>query len=153
MSYNPYKIVPAVLVAVINNNKVILGRRVGTGYMDGWYGLPGGHLEDNESLQDGAVREAREEAGVKINPADLELFHIYQNLQKDTGRQYIGFIFRARKWEGSPKAADEWTEAVDFFDLDELPGKMIDYQKAALLHINGPSIKTTYTQLDGQPPA
>ena len=41
--------------------RVLLMRRAGTGFFDGLFSLPGGHVEPGESVRDTAVREMREE--------------------------------------------------------------------------------------------
>ena len=48
--------------------KILLSKRKNTGYKDGEYELPGGHLEENETIQECAIRETIEETGhdVKI---------------------------------------------------------------------------------------
>ncbi|HEX7164020.1 MAG TPA: NUDIX domain-containing protein [Trebonia sp.] len=37
---------------------------------------PSGHLEQDESVIDGAIREASEEVGVTIDPSDLAFVHV-----------------------------------------------------------------------------
>ena len=46
---------------IINDNKVTLG------YCDKTYQFPGGHLEENESLEECLVREVKEETGIDIS--------------------------------------------------------------------------------------
>jgi 8-oxo-dGTP pyrophosphatase MutT (NUDIX family) len=62
----------AVWVIVYNEKQEIcLLRRYNTGYIDGTYTVPAGHLEEGESLQQGAHREALEEAGITITDSKL----------------------------------------------------------------------------------
>lgn len=152
MSYDPYKIIPAVLIAAIKDDRVLLARRRETSYMDGWYGLPGGHLEANETLQEGAVRELREETDLVAKPEDLELFHVYQNINTP-GRQYIGFMFRLAKWQGRHKDNESKVEGAKFFDLSSLPDKLIPYHKEALNKIDGPAIEITFVPLSSFNPS
>jgi 8-oxo-dGTP pyrophosphatase MutT (NUDIX family) len=65
------KVVPSVFVVIEKGGKYLLLRRANTGYMDGWYDLPAGHLEDQEKFQDGAARELKEEAGLDVKPRIL----------------------------------------------------------------------------------
>ena len=149
MTYDPFKVIPAVLVAAIKDGEVLLARRHKTSYMDGWYGLPGGHLEPGESIQEGAARELLEELNVVARPADMELFHVYQNNQPNTNRQYIGFIFRVQKWSGTPMSMEEKVKDVQLFKLSNLPERLIPYHREALDNIGGPAISTTFTTLYG----
>ena len=44
-----------------------------------------GKIEDKESVIDCAIREFKEEAGIKVKEEDLEAFFIQQNKRKDIG--------------------------------------------------------------------
>jgi ADP-ribose pyrophosphatase YjhB (NUDIX family) len=114
--------------------------------------LPGGHLEDNETLQEGAARELNEEVGIEVKPDDLELFHVYQN-RNTPGRQYIGFIFRAKKWSGTHQDREEKVRGAEFFNLDDLPSKLISYHRETLRYIDDPAIQTTFIQLESFDPS
>ncbi|MDV5143431.1 NUDIX domain-containing protein [Streptomyces sp. SBC-4] len=78
------------------DGKVLLGRRhPDSAYAGGaWHALAG-HLEA-ESATAGLVREAFEEAGLVIDPADLDLVHTVHLVDRPGGRPRIGFFFRAR---------------------------------------------------------
>lgn len=54
-----------VAVIVINNGKVLLGKRKNS-HGDGTWAFPGGHLELNESIEQCAHREIFEETGIGI---------------------------------------------------------------------------------------
>jgi 8-oxo-dGTP diphosphatase len=62
---------------------------------------PSGHLEEGESVIDGAIREAGEEVGVAIDPGDLTFVHaVHYRAPGSEGR--IGFFFLTEKWTGDP---------------------------------------------------
>ena len=48
-------VVPSVFTIVERGRRVLLLRCANTGYADGWYDLPAGHLEPHEKFTDGAV--------------------------------------------------------------------------------------------------
>jgi len=55
-------------VAVIDGNKILMGKRRDSGK---WTN-PGGHMDPGEKPAEGAARELFEEAGIKVDPKDLE---------------------------------------------------------------------------------
>lgn len=57
----PKHIVSAAAIVVNENNEILLIR----GPRRGWQ-MPGGQVEEEESLQDAAVRETKEESGIDI---------------------------------------------------------------------------------------
>ena len=59
-----------VFILLRKEGKILLIRRKGTGYRDGWYSMPSGHLEKGEAISAAAVREAREEVGIRIDPVE-----------------------------------------------------------------------------------
>ncbi|WP_254863762.1 NUDIX domain-containing protein [Halovivax gelatinilyticus] len=59
-------------VAVVDADSVLLIQRA-RGVDRGTWVLPGGYVDSNESLSDGAARELREETGLCANPDDLSL--------------------------------------------------------------------------------
>ena len=48
----------AVYIILIKDGKILLGRRFNTGWQDGNYGLPSGHLEPEESMMEALLRES-----------------------------------------------------------------------------------------------
>jgi ADP-ribose pyrophosphatase YjhB (NUDIX family) len=99
------KLIPTAYLVLVRENKILLSRRFNTGFQDGQYSFPAGHLGgDEETLSEAMVREAREEIGVEIDVADLELAHVMHRKQREpTDERRINLFFRAKKWEGEPK--------------------------------------------------
>jgi 8-oxo-dGTP diphosphatase len=118
----------AVFVILRNDaGKILLQQRAGTGYLDGYWDLPSGHVEYGESIHDTAVREVAEEVGVQIRVEDLALVHIDQYFIGRTDRDYVNFTFTARAWEGEPKLGEpEKCSAIGWFASDMLPEKCVN---------------------------
>ncbi|WP_245899624.1 NUDIX hydrolase [Nonomuraea indica] len=111
--------------------EVLLGRRAGTGYGDGLWHLPSGHLEAGESVIEAAVREAREETGVVLDPADLTFVHVMHRAP-----ERVGLFFAATRWRGEPYNAEPHKcSELGWWPLDKLPHDMVGYPDAALAHI------------------
>jgi 8-oxo-dGTP diphosphatase len=139
-----FKVLPAVFALLIKDDQVLLLRRANTGWLDGYYDPPAGHLEPGETLQEGAVRELKEEAGVIVEPKDLKLVHIYQNYNSMQA-PYVGFMFVASKWHGKPKIQEpNKCDNMHFFDLNNLPEKTTPYVKLALKEINNNEISYSF---------
>lgn len=85
----------------------------------GMYELPGGFMEYGEDPFDTCVRELREETGLELNRADLQLIAAYTP-EYMPGVSSVDLIFLITEWRGDPKAADDVAELVwkplSFFD-------------------------------------
>jgi 8-oxo-dGTP diphosphatase len=55
-----------------DDGHVLLARRANESYASGLWGLPGGHVEDGETLAAAAARELCEEVGVRVDATTLE---------------------------------------------------------------------------------
>lgn len=56
----------------------------------GMWGLPGGHVDEGESLQQAAIRETKEEVGLDVELVDPEPIHI--DHKPENNRTYYGFL-------------------------------------------------------------
>ncbi len=117
----------AVYLILIKDGKVLLLRRCNTSYQDGNYGLVSGHLEGGETAKQGIIREAYEEAGIILNPEDLEVVNIMQV------REYFNIFLRAEKWSGDiiNKELDKCDDLA-WYDLNGLPKNIVPEIKFAL---------------------
>ena len=89
------------------------------GYDGGWWVLPAGHVEYGETAQAAAIREAKEELGIDIDPADIKCVHVISNLAS-VPESYDVF-FEVSKYSGTIRncEADKCVE-MRFFTLDEI---------------------------------
>jgi 8-oxo-dGTP pyrophosphatase MutT (NUDIX family) len=115
---------------LIRLRKVLLLRRHATGYMDGYYSLPAGHLDGGETIRLAGVREAREEIGVEIDPPDMTfacVFHRHEDEER------VDFFLHVHKWDGNPVNAEpRKCDDVRWVDIDSLPLNTIPYIKRAI---------------------
>ncbi|NMF96890.2 NUDIX domain-containing protein [Aromatoleum toluolicum] len=115
---------------------ILLMHRAGTGFFDGLFSLPGGHVEPGESLAGTAVREMREELGIDIAPAELANMGVVHR-RSDTNR--VDFFLRARAWSGEPHICEPAKcDALGWFARGELPANTVAYVREALAAGEGP---------------
>ena len=146
MAKKRLKVVPAVYVTVLKNRKVLLLRRFQTGYLDGYWDLPSGHVEAGETLKECCVRELKEEAGLKTKAFGLKLIHVYQNFSTPES-PYFGYIFRANRWTGEPSIQEPAKcDDLSLFPLNKLPLKTVPQVREALKNVNTRS-KVTFSLL------
>lgn len=114
----------------IRDDKILLLRRCNTGYMDGYYGLPAGHIEDNEPVTQGTLRELLEETGVELSPTDIQLAHVMHRKSNDIR---MDFFFNVTHWEVEPVNTEpDKCDDMQWFPLDALPENTIPYITSAI---------------------
>jgi len=129
------RVIPTVYLVLTENNRILLSRRYNTGFQDGRYSLPAGHLNGREeTFIQAMVRETREEIGVRIEPENLELVHVMHRKQsKPTDERRINLFFRASKWEGEPRIMEpDRCDDLRWFNLNRLPRNTIPYVRQAI---------------------
>lgn len=131
-----HQVIPAVYLLLIEGNRLLMLRRAGTGYMDGYYSLVAGHLEGGEPLSRAIMREAEEEVGIYIAEDALQLIHVVHTPPEpgDTPEQErIDFYFKVSVFSGKvsncePHKCDD----IGWFEIDQLPGNIVPRVAAAL---------------------
>ena len=125
-----YKIRCAVYLFLIKDGKIFLIRRRNTGWEDGKYGVPAGHLEPGETVKEAAIREAKEEAGIEINIKHLDLVH---TMHRRANFEYIDLFFVVNKWQGEPKNKEEdKADDGNWFPITNLPENILLHLEKAL---------------------
>jgi 8-oxo-dGTP pyrophosphatase MutT (NUDIX family) len=120
--------------------RILFGLRRNTGFSDGMYHLPAGHLEDEETISAGAIREAKEELGIDIHPDDLHLVHV---MHQRSGR--LSLFFEVGKWSGDlVNAEPHKCESLDWIPADRLPENIVPYAAIALQFIRDGENVGTY---------
>jgi 8-oxo-dGTP diphosphatase len=149
-----FRVVPAAYVLLLRRTgrdaEVLLQLRHGTGYRDGhWAASAAGHVEADESVLAAACREAAEEVGVQIDPADLEpLTAMHRtHANHDPIDERVDFFFACRRWAGEPRLL-EAAKAADlgWFPLAALPEPVVPHERHVLdaLHHGALPAITTY---------
>lgn len=132
-----HKVKIAAYVILERDGKILMARRFNTGYADGQYQMPSGHVEANEYPAEAAVREAKEEVGVDIDGNNLEFIHAsYRLNQVDGAGDYVDFFFKSAKWSGDPYNAEpNKCDGLIWVPIDELPNNTVPVIKEVIQYI------------------
>ncbi|AZO48232.1 MAG: NUDIX domain-containing protein [Mesorhizobium sp.] len=112
------KIIPAVSVAIVRGDKVLLVKRARPP-SQGLYAYPGGKVEPGESLAQAAARELEEETGLRADGyRPLRDIHI-DGSGENHAVDYLLTVFGAAYAGGEPVASDD-AETAAFYTLAEM---------------------------------
>ena len=112
--------------------KILLSKRKNTGYKDGEYELPGGHLEENEDLYEAMIREAKEELGISLNRQDLKIVHIMHHYR---GKR-MNFILEIEKSNLEPRIMEvDKCEELKWVEINNLPENTMEKVKIIISYI------------------
>ena len=113
--------------------EVLLALRKNTGYSDGEYELPGGHVEEGEDLLHAMVREAKEELMIDIKEENLKISHILHHYSGDR----VNFILTTDVYEGVPSIGEpDKCEKLEWFNINNLPSNTTMKVKKSIEEIN-----------------
>ncbi|GKQ33877.1 NUDIX domain-containing protein [Streptomyces sp. A012304] len=115
------------------DGKVLLGlRHPESPFAPSQHHFLAGHCEQ-ESAVACLIREAREEAGLVIEAADVELVHTVHVVDAPGAPPRLQLVFRARRWAGEPRVLEpDACLGWGWWPLDALPDPMVGYARAAL---------------------
>lgn len=141
MNTERLKVKVSVIVLLIKDNLIFMFKRKNTGWEDGKYNPPTGHVDQGELPTQTAVRELKEETGIDINSDDLKLTHV--DFIKDS---IVNFTFIAKNWSGEPKISEvDKAEDGRWFKLDDLPQNIAGHGRQILENLNKNEI---YLEID-----
>lgn len=126
------KATPAVYLFLERDGKFLIARRQNTGYQDGNYQVPAGHVEEGELPTAAMIREAKEEVDLDLTASQLELVYLCYRPKHDPTGDRVDFFFRVREWSGEVKNMEpEKCDDLRWVGLDELPTNMTPHVRDA----------------------
>jgi 8-oxo-dGTP diphosphatase len=148
-----FQVVPAAYVFLRRTTggveQLLLQLREGTGYMDGhWAAAAAGHVEAGESVLDAAVREAGEELGITIDPADLVSLCAMHRTVAPHGPidERVDFFFECRRWHGTPRTQEADKSAdLRWFPLDALPEPVVPHEHQVMTAVRDGNLRPIVT--------
>lgn len=120
---------------VDDDGRVLFARRANTGYADGQWSVPAGHVEPGETLDAACARELLEEVGVRVDAATLD-FKLVQHKRDFDGDERIDVFFAARLPNGQLPRICEPThcDGLIWASPTDPPTPLVGYVANALRH-------------------
>ena len=118
MSENFRNPLPTVDIIIEIGERIVLIERKNPPH--GW-ALPGGFVDYGESLENAAVREAKEETSLDVTL--MEQFYTYSDPRRDPRHHTLSTVYIA-KAEGTPRGADD-AEVARLFAEYDLPEPIV----------------------------
>jgi 8-oxo-dGTP diphosphatase len=110
----------AVRLILEDDNKWLFLRQ--TKKNGGRYTLVGGNVEDHEFAREALAREAKEEAGIHVEPADMTLVHVLHRHKLKKDENYLVLYFKASRFYGEPESLEpKKFKEVRWLSLNNLP--------------------------------
>ena len=140
VGHDPLIGVGATTLVYNNKNELLLNLRSDT---NNW-GIPGGSKELNETLEECAIRELKEETNINVN--DLELITVlsgkeyYFKYPNEDELDCVIALYKVSNYEGEFNINDGESKELKFFSLDNLP-ELESRAKAIIDKIKGGIIK------------
>ncbi|MFA7209102.1 MAG: NUDIX hydrolase [Parcubacteria group bacterium] len=103
---------------IIKDDRILFIKR-GANPFKGFWALPGGYVEWDESTEESVIREVKEELGVAVE--SIKLIGVYGKPNRHP-KQVIDMAY-AVTISGSPKAGDD-ALGYEWFPLDGLPDEL-----------------------------
>lgn len=121
----------AVHMFFLKDDKLFLIKRFNTGFMDGYWSVPAGRLDEHETITQAALREAREEVGANVAFEDLSK-PFFMHHKDDRGeRMYVFFL--CSSWSGELKNLEQdKCDDAKWFGVTNLPDNIVPHIKYAL---------------------
>ena len=140
VGHGPLIVVGSTTLVFNNKNELLLNLRSDTNT----WGIPGGSKELNETLEECAVRELKEETNINVN--DLELITVlsgkeyYFKYPNEDELDCVIALYKVSNYEGELNINDGESKELKFFSLDNLP-ELESRAKAIIDKIKGGIIK------------
>lgn len=128
-----HTIIPAVCLILECDGKWFVGRRCNTGYSDGCLNMPAGHIDEDETPREAAVREAKEEVGITVSVDDIRFVHVQFNRNAEGKHDRTHYYFKIDSCKEEPQNMEPhkcsevmWIEAGERLD------EFVPFMKEAL---------------------
>jgi 8-oxo-dGTP diphosphatase len=121
--------IPTVDIILQKGSGILLIKRKSDPFK-GYLALPGGFVNEGESVEDAVKREAREETSLEIEPIDI--LGVYSNPKRDPRGRILTVVFVGIILSGSSGHDDDSAE-IEWVHLDEIQNKKLAFDHKQIL--------------------
>ena len=117
-------------LVLLRDGCILMGERRNVAFGSGQYHVPAGHLEADETIIDGIIREAGEETGITLAPGDLDLAYV-MHFRGVSDR--LSLFFTAKSWRGEIETREpDKCAGWQWLPLATLPANIVPYARQAI---------------------
>ncbi|MCF0207477.1 MAG: NUDIX hydrolase [Bacteroidales bacterium] len=109
-----------------DKQKLLLIKRLNEPFKDCW-ALPGGFIEMEETLEESAIRELREETS--LSGIKLTMFNVFGNPGRDPRGRTITIAYYGICKSPQMAAANDDAKELKWFPINELPNLAFDHKQ------------------------
>jgi 8-oxo-dGTP diphosphatase len=113
---------PSTAIVLNNKNEILLAKRSyendPINRYHGYWGLPGGRIEENEQPSEAAIRETKEETGINISLISTR--PIVMSCIEATGNHVVKLAFIAKYLDGEINTKDKGTSDAKWFSQESI---------------------------------
>lgn len=120
---------PTADIILQRDSKILMVRRRKDPFK-GQLALPGGFINEGETAEEAARREAIEETTLEVEP--IEILGVYSDPKRDPRKHIMSIVFVGIIVEGSDKAGDD-AESIEWVELGTIEKQEIAFDHAQIL--------------------
>jgi 8-oxo-dGTP diphosphatase len=120
---------PTVDIILQRDSKILMVRRKKDPFK-GQLALPGGFINEGETAEEAARREAIEETSLEVEP--IEILGVYSDPKRDPRKHIMSTVFVGIIVGGSDKAGDD-AESIEWVELGNIEKQEIAFDHAQIL--------------------
>jgi 8-oxo-dGTP diphosphatase len=121
--------VPSVDIILQKGSEILLVKRKNEPFKD-HLALPGGFVNEAESVESAAMREAFEEISLDIEPIDI--LGVYSDPKRDPRKHVLTVVFVGTILNGMPNPRDDSSE-IEWVRLDDIQKKNLAFDHKQIL--------------------
>jgi ADP-ribose pyrophosphatase YjhB (NUDIX family) len=120
---------PTVDVILQRDSKILLVRRKKDPFANK-LALPGGFINEGETAEDAARREAKEETSLDVEP--IEILGVYSDPKRDPRKHVMSVVFVGIIVGGSERAGDDASD-IEWLELDGIADSEVAFDHMQII--------------------